>query len=35
MDRAGIYFMEHTLASEMKESTPKLKNYVIVETLNS
>jgi len=35
MDRAGIYFIEHSTAKEMAEITPKLKNYVAVETLEN
>ena len=32
MDRAGIYFIEHSSVTQMKEITPKLKNYVTVES---
>jgi hypothetical protein len=33
MDRAGIYFTEHSSAREMSELTPQLKDYVTVEAL--
>jgi biotin carboxylase len=33
MDRAGIYFIEHSLSADMKASTPHLRNHVTVETL--
>ena len=32
LDRAGIYFIEHRLAADMKAYTPKLKHCVTVET---
>jgi carbamoylphosphate synthase large subunit len=32
MDRAGIYFIEHQSAGVMREVTPKLMEYVSVET---
>lgn len=34
-DKSGIYFIEHQSAEEMENLTEKLKNYVVIETLES
>lgn len=34
-DKSGIYFIEHHNAEEMEKLTEKLKNHVIIETLDS
>jgi carbamoylphosphate synthase large subunit len=34
-DKSGIYFIEHQSAEEMENLTEKLKDYVVIETLES
>jgi carbamoylphosphate synthase large subunit len=33
-DKSGIYFIEHNNLKEMEEKTEKLKNYIVIETLD-
>lgn len=33
-DKSGIYFIEHDSAKEMEEKTEKLKDYIVMETLD-
>lgn len=33
-DKSGIYFIEHDSTSEMEEKTEKLKDYIVIETLD-
>lgn len=33
-DKSGIYFIEHENFKEMEEKTEKLKDYIILETLD-
>lgn len=33
-DKSGIYFIEHRSAKEMEDKTKKLKDYIVIETLD-
>jgi hypothetical protein len=33
-DKSGIYFIEHDSTKEMEDKTEKLKDYIIIETLD-